>query len=200
MSRLLVRQRAVALGVAALCAASGCAGDDGPPVGSGTPTASASATVPTPAPSGADAVEARVRALMAPYEKQLGAPTVAFTWEDGHLGVYLKPQPAWDVDDYVAALPVQAAASRAILDAVPEAADADVCVDGHWLPHKGDAAYSTASKVLLYRSRLHRVPADLSTPALVLRASLRDQVFDVYVDPKIQTESAAWQQARKAGQ
>jgi hypothetical protein len=34
----------------------------------------------------------------------------------------------------------------------------------------------------------------------VLRASLRDQTFDIYVDPKIQTESAAWRAARKAGQ
>jgi hypothetical protein len=136
---------------------------------------------------------------MVRFETQLKAPIVSYTYEEGHLGVYLKPQPAWDVDAYVAALPVQAAAARAILDAVPDALDADVCVDGHWLPHKGDAAYSTATKVLLFRDRLARVPVELATPAAVITASLKDKAFDIYVDPKIQSESAAWTAARKEG-
>lgn len=166
---------------AALCLLPAC-GDGGPP-----------RSYPSYGTSLADPAVDAIR----PYLDQVGATVVSVNREEGHLGLYVRPEPAWDMDRYVTQLPLAAEAARAVLARFPELTDVDLCADGPWLPHPSDAAFASASRVQVYRDRLDRLPARFAAPAEVLRAGLRGRLLDYYLDERILRESPAYAAERR---
>jgi hypothetical protein len=199
------RPGAAALVAAALVVVPACSDATDRPRASATSTPAVPATS---APPSKEQIDAAASAAVAPFLDALDSRIVAITYVEGHLGVYVKPEPAWDFDRYVTDLPVLAEAARALLTTAPaDALDADVCVDAPWLPHptptgtgydRDDEPFATGARILVPRASADRLPTRITTATEVLRLGIRQQLIDVYVDPRVPTETPLYREALRA--
>lgn len=167
--------------------ACGTSGDVRP---SATPTA-------LPTVAGRNPTDAEVRAASAAYLAATRSEIVTVMITDRHVGVYVRGNPEWTVDQFVEHLPVAAEAAREMLALWPHVNDVDICGDGPWLPRDDYTDFASASRVQLFRDRMARVPARFETPAQVIHEGGTTRSIDYYLDARIVRESRVYRDAAR---
>lgn len=154
----------------------------------------------SPAPEGPlrDPTVEEVRAASRAYLEATRSEIVSITVKDHHVGVYVRGTPEWSLDQFVEYLPTATKAAREMLEGWPTVLDVDICGDGPWLPHDGYEDFAPASRVQVFRDRLARMPAEIATPADVIREGGTTRSMDYYLDQRIISESRAYRDAAKA--
>jgi hypothetical protein len=148
-------------------------------------------------PTAGDPSPAQVRAFAAAYLATTRSAVVSLMVKDHHVGLYVGGDPAWTLDTYVDQLPLAAETSRAMLLRWPALKDVDICGDAPWRPHSATVPFVPGSQVHVFRDRLATLPARLDGPGDVMRESLRvvsgqDHALEMFLDPRIRQESAAY--------
>jgi len=141
--------------------------------------------------------EARVGQLLADYLKASDTTIMSVEYEGDHLGVYVRPNAEWSLDEYINRLPSALAAVQSLLDRVPTLGDADLCADATWTRHAAGTKFITATQVKITRDELGEIPAGVDTARHVFGLA-HTGVVELKIHRRIQLVSAAYAAASGA--